>query len=306
MSDKSKQINVFLQVVESGSFTKAADALGLSRAMVSLHIKDLEAYLSVSLLNRSTRKVSLSDAGQCFYQDCKNIQQDMAAAIERVQQQEQHIRGTLRISSTQEFGQRFIAPLLPLFAKQYPNLHVDYRFDSSISDLLTDKLDVAIRLGQLPDSSLKSRHLGQYDIVLAATPDYLLNHPIDKPSDLLTSPWIAQSQWQNSHFILEHKDNPAQNFHFIAPKAQYVSNAASLTHTWLNAGLGISICPMWLIAEDLKTGKLQQVLPDYTLPKQNIQAVYLQQRHLPQKIRLFIDFLLQAEKEYSAEFMVLI
>ncbi len=291
MSNYFKQITVFLQVAESGSFTQAAELLNLSRAMVSISIKQLEENLGVSLFNRSTRQVSLSDAGQFFYQDCKNIKQDLQKAIERIQNNDILLSGTLRIGSTHEFGERFIAPILADFCQQYPSLGLHYYLDSSINDLITDKLDIAIRLGNLPDSTLKSRHLGQYEIVLVATPTLLQNHPITQASDILSMPWVVQNQWQYNQFVLTHTQQPHSNFHFSAPMGLHQSNSASLIHSMVKAGLGISICPLWMVKEDLDKQVLQRVLPDYTLPQQNIQAVYLNQRHTAQRIRLFIDFL---------------
>lgn len=287
-----KQIKTFLQVAELGSFTRAAEHLCLSRAMVSIQIKQLEENLGVTLFHRNTRQIELTDAGKYFYQDCQAIWQSYQQAVEKIQHNDAQLNGTLRIGSTYEFGMQFIAPILTKFCQKHPNLQIHYDVNSSINDLIADQLDIVIRLGNLPDSSLKSRKIGQFQIILVASPDFLEKNPVKQLDDLLNVPWITQTQWQNHHFTLT---NPVtqQEFHFVPPQSKHQTNAGGLTHLMAVDSLGLTICPLWLVEDDLNQGKLIRVLPDYSLPMQDIHALYLHQKHLPNKTRLFIDYLKQ-------------
>lgn len=290
MQSQIKQIQTFLQVVESGSFTKAADHLNISRAMASIDVKTLEQKLGVSLLVRSTRRLALTEAGQSFYHDFKTIQGQMAQAFERVQQDHHAINGTLRITSTYEFGSQYVLPLIGTFCRQYPALDVHFSFDSSLNDLIHDQLDLVIRLGTLKDSAFKSRTLGHYDIVLVAAPEFVHAHTLTQPQDLQHCPWVihsalqAHGSWPLSHPTLA-------NASLTPPSGRYVANTASAIRSLTLEALGVSICPFWLVADDLAQGRLIQVLPDYRLPQQSIQLLYPNQAYLPQKTRVFIDFL---------------
>lgn len=290
-----KQIQTFLQVAEVGSFTKAAEILSLSRSMVSIHIKQLETQLGVILFNRNTRQVALTDAGKSFYQDCRQIKKSYEEAVEKIQQSETMLSGTLRLGFTYEFGMAFIAPLMMPFCQQHPNLVMQYDVNSSINDLIADRLDLVIRLGNLPDSALKSRKLGQYEIGLIAAPAFLAKHPITQPRDIMNIPWITQNQWEQKSFALSKKavkhQREGQEFLFLVPLGKYQSNAVELTRQMALAGLGLTICPLWLVQEDLKRGRLVEVLPKYHLPPQDIHLLFLDQNPLPQKIRLAIDWL---------------
>lgn len=287
-----KQIKTFLQVAELGSFTRAAEHLNLSRAMVSIQIKQLEENLGVTLFHRNTRQIELTDAGKSFYQDCQTIFQSYQQAVEKIQHNDAQLNGTLRIGSTYEFGMQFIAPILTKFCQKHPNLQIHYDVNSSINDLIADQLDIVIRLGNLPDSSLKSRKIGQFQIILVASPEFLEKYPVNQLDDLLNVPWITQTQWQNHHFTLTN-NTIQQDFHFVPPQGKHQTNAGGLTHLMAVDVLGLTICPLWLVEDDLNHGKLIRVLPDYSLPMQDIHALYLHQKHLPNKTRLFIDYLKQ-------------
>ncbi|MBP6562901.1 MAG: LysR family transcriptional regulator [Neisseriaceae bacterium] len=291
MQSQMKQIHTFLQVVESGSFTRAAEHLNISRAMASIDVKSLEQKLGVSLLVRSTRSIALTEAGQSFYQDFKAIQGQMAQALERVQQDHHAISGTLRLTSTHEFGRQFILPLIGDFCHQYPALDIHYDFDTALSDLITEQLDVAIRLGTLKDSSFKSRPLGQYDIVAVASPDFLDQYPIHSPEQLNHVPWVSQSSlhahgsWRFNH--------PSQASIVVTPPySRYMANTTSAVHAMALSALGVTICPYWQVADDLTQGRLIHLCPEYQLPQQSIQLLFPNQAYLPQKTRVFIDFLL--------------
>lgn len=283
------RVQTFLAVVDAGSFTKAADTLGISKAMVSQHIKALEEALAVTLLLRSTRAIALTEAGQAFYDDFKVIVSDVESAFDNVMQRHNGVAGRLRISTTAEYGERFILPLLPAFAARYPALSLSYETDSSLSDLIAERLDLVVRLGTLPDSNLRSRTLGEYAIELVASPGFLGRHALGKPDDLAGVPWIANSNLQNpTRWMLLSADGENVS---VGGVAAYQSNAAQGVRAMALASLGVAVLPAWLIEQDLANGSLQRVLPDYSLPKQPISVVYPNGSHVPQRTRVFIDFL---------------
>ncbi|WP_140185846.1 LysR family transcriptional regulator [Providencia stuartii] len=293
MQKNLKQIATFLQVVDSGSFTKAADILGLSRSMVSIDIKQLESQLNVSLLTRNTRNIALTEAGKHFYDDFKRIQLNIEEAFERSQNLGSSVTGLLRFSSTNEFGQRYILPLLPEFCRLYPKLRLQYSFNSSLDDLVTEKLDLAIRLGNLKSSSLKTRKIGEYSIYIVASPQFITRYPINHIADLAQVPWITHSllNWQDTQYVLQNQQGEKQALPII--KSQYESNSAAVIHQMTIASLGLAICPSWLVDEDIQLGRLVRILPEYNLPTQNIQLLYPSTISLAAKTRAFIDYLVE-------------
>lgn len=291
MQKNLKQIMSFLQVVDSGSFTKAADILGLSRSMVSIDIKQLETELNVSLLTRNTRNIALTEVGKHFYDDFKAIQLQIDEAFERSQNLGTSVTGLLRFSSTNEFGQRFILPLLPKFCRLYPKLRLQYSFNSSLDDLVTEKLDLAIRLGNLKNSSLKARKIGDYSIYLVATSQFIEKYSINNITDLADIPWITHSllNWQDTQYFLQ--NNRGEKIPLPIIKSQYESNSAAVIHQMVLSSLGVAICPAWLVEEDIKHKRLAHLFPELHLPSQNIQLLYPNTVALPAKTRAFIDFL---------------
>ena len=291
MQKNLKQITSFLQVVDSGSFTKAAEILGLSRSMVSIDIKQLEKQLNTSLLIRNTRNIALTEIGQHFYKDFKQIQLQIDEAFERSQHLGTSITGTLRFSSTNEFGQRFILPLLPEFCRLYPDLRLQYSFNSSLDDLVTEKLDLVVRLGNLKNSSLKTRKIGEYPIYLVATPQFIQKHPVENISDLADVPWIGHTllNWQDSQYILQNSLGEQYALPFI--RSQYESNSVTAIHQMALSSLGVAICPAWLVDEDIQNNRLIRLFPDFSLPLQSIQLLYPHASSLPAKTRALIDFL---------------
>ena len=167
--------------------------------MASLHVKALEEALAVTLLVRSTRALSLTEAGKAFHDEFKDVVRDMEGAFENIMHQGRRISGKLRISTTSEYGERFVLPLIPDFVAQHPGISVCYDVNASLSDLLAEKLDLVVRLGNLADSSFRSRKLAQYDIVLVASQAFLRQHPVRRPADLAArpgSPNLADSSLQ--------------------------------------------------------------------------------------------------------------
>lgn len=283
------RIQTFLAVVDYGSYTKAADYLCISRAMASLHVKALEEALSVTLLLRNPRSISLTESGQALYDAFKHIVGDIDHAFESVMQRRNRITGHLRISTTSEYGEKYLLPLIPRFLKRYPDITIGYDTNSSLSDLVAEKLDLVVRLGSLSDSNFKSRKLADYHIALVAAPAFLERHPVRQPTDLAHAPWIANTNLSSpSHWSL--LGPQGQRVEVSGPVA-HQSNASSAIRSLALAGLGVAVLPVWLIEADLASGALQRLLPEHSLAQQPIHVVFPSSRHLPRKTRAFIDFL---------------
>lgn len=283
------RVQTFLAVVDFGSFTKAADFLGISKAMASQHVKALEQALAVTLLVRTTRAIAPTETGQAFYDDFKAIVADVESAFDSVMQRHNGVAGTLRISTTGEYGERFILPLIPLFAERYPGLSISYEIDSSLSDLIAQRLDLVVRLGTLVDSNLRSRKLADYDILLVAAPAFIARHGIEQPADLANVPWIANSNLHNpTSWTLQAGEGDSLS---ITGTAAFQFNASHAIRAMARASLGVAVLPAWLVEQDLASGELQRVLPQYRLPSQPISVVYPNGSYLPHKTRVFIDFL---------------
>ncbi|WP_133493402.1 LysR family transcriptional regulator [Alcanivorax sp. 24] len=289
MKTDLRKLQIFLQVVEAGSFTKAATQLDLGRSMVSLAIKQLETQLRTTLLVRSTRRMALTEKGRQVYQDFKAIQHQIDQALERASPGPAALHGTLRIAATHDFGRLLLLPLLGRFCQQYPALNVDCQLDASPRNLISEHLDVAVRLGHLPDSGMKSRKIGEYDILMVATPDCVATHRLNKAGNLDQAPWIGHSNLRHqTTWTLHHKNGRRIN---ITPgNIRHASNSASAIREMALMSLGIAICPQWLVKDDLVAGRLVTLLPSYRLPRQPIQLLFPNHAFMPEKTRAFIDF----------------
>lgn len=282
-------IAVFVTVVDTGSFTATAERLKLSRPVVSKYVSRLEDQLAVRLLNRTTRRLSLTEAGRIFYERSRRGLDDIAEAQAEVLQLQDHPRGVLRINVPMSFGVLHIAPLLPEFMRQYPEVLVEIDLNDRKLDVIDEGFDVSVRISDLPDSSLVARRLAPCRHVIAAAPEYLEQQGTPrKPSDLPDHALLSYSLQQS-----------ALNWHFLDPARQPVqvavrpriqlNNSLALRETLLR-GLGIARVPTFLVGDDLKSGRLIRLLPDHQCFEVSIFLVYPQRRHLSPKVRAFADF----------------
>lgn len=284
------RVQTFLAVVDFGSYTKAANYLSISKAMASLHVKALEDVLCASLLIRTTRTVCLTETGQAFYKEFKGIVADIDNAFDNVLKGQDRVSGKLRFSSTSEYGEAYILPLIPKFTERYPEIQLSYNFNSSLNDLVAEKLDLVIRLGTLADSAFKSRKLADYDIVLVATPTFLARHPVETPQDLNALPWIANSNLQApTQWTLSH---PQVGEVGVNGVSQFESNSSTAIRAMTLSSLGVAVLPAWMVKDDVACQRLMRVLPEYSLPSQPVSVVFPNSAHVPRKSRVFIDFLL--------------
>lgn len=280
----------FVAIVDAGSLTKAAGTLAVTKAMVSMHLKQLEADLGSALLVRTTRRIALTDVGARFYADCAQLLSDARRAVDNARSGHARLTGELRVSSTLEYGVHRVVPALAAFAKLHPDLRVDFSGTTRLSNLVADRFDLAIRLGQLSDSGYRAKVLGHFDIVLVTTPAYIGRHGLPRtPADLHGLRWVMLSGF-DQRVKLSKPDASAAPFSVPFRSSVQADSALTKLH-FILADLGIGVLPEWLVREDLRQGRLVRLLPDYTMARQGIHAVFPNTDHMPAKVRQFIDFL---------------
>jgi DNA-binding transcriptional LysR family regulator len=230
----------FVAVVNAGSLTRAAQTLGVTKAMVSMHLKQLEAELGCALMMRTTRSLTLTGVGASFYADCVQLLSDAQRAVENARSNHSRLTGELRVSSTLEYGVHLVVPALAAFAKIHPDLKVDFSGNTSLVNLVADRFDLAIRLGQLSDSRYRARSLGHFDIVLVSTPAYIEQHGFpNTPNDLQNLRWIVLSGF-DQRVKLSKRDGSKPPFSVPFSSSIQADSALAKLH-FLLADLGIGV-----------------------------------------------------------------
>ena len=286
------RLAIFAALVRAGSFTRAAEELGMTKAMVSQHLARLEHELGVTLLMRSTRRMSLTEAGATFHADCVRILAEADAAIERVGESRDTPRGTLRLTASLDYGIAVLVPKLARFMRQYPAVQVDLVLSDHITDVIAERFDLAIRGGWLRDSTLRSTRIGGFRQLLVAAPAYLAEHGTPRrPEDLAAHGAIAMSALPAPLRWVFTAQGGARRT--VRPRAHAQANTASAVRSLVLAGTGLAVLPDYLVEADIRAGVLVALLAQYRLPEGGVHAVY-PGRKAPAKVRAFID-LLQAD-----------
>ncbi|BBK29568.1 LysR family transcriptional regulator [Stella humosa] len=287
--DRLQSMEAFVKVVEQGSFAGAADALGLSRAMVSKHVAALEDRLGVRLLQRTTRRLNLTEVGRAYFDRSRDIIHQLSEAEEAASALQSMPRGTLRLNCSTGFGVRHLAPALAAFQTQYPDLQADVTLSDRLVDIVEDGYDLVIRIGRLQDSSLIARRLAPTRLLLCAAPAYMAarGEPAH-PDELPSHNFLRYTYATTSEVPLTGPGGETAAFGFAGNLA--CNNGDALLAAAL-AGQGIVMLPTFYVGNHLAEGALKVVLPQWTLPQLTIYAVYPVSRHLAAKVRLFVDFL---------------
>jgi DNA-binding transcriptional LysR family regulator len=282
------RLAIFVALVRAGSFTSAAEQLGMTKAMVSQHLLKLERELGATLILRSTRRMALTEAGAAFHADCVQLLEQAQNAIERIGDRRHTPTGTLRLTTTTDYGMAVIAPALAEFRRLHPQLQVDLVINDQVSDLIAERFDLAIRIGWLRDSSLRAARLGSFRQLVMATPGHIAEHGLPRrPEELAAHPWIAMStlvaplRWTFTRGGTRRTVRMTQ--------AMQANNAAAIRALVLS-GAGVSVLPDYLVQDDVQPGSLQVLLAQYRLPEGGIYAVYPDPQP-PAKVRAFIDFM---------------
>ena len=287
--DKLNAISVFCKVIETQSFTQAANQQNISVAMASKLVSQLEEHLKTRLLQRTTRKIVPTEAGMLYYQRCQAILLDLNEADSSISNMATSLQGNLLISVPRDFGLFYISPNLPKFIELHPNLHVEIEFEDKRVDLVAEGYDLALRIGYMQDSSLVARKISSSPMHFVASPSYLESRGTPLTPDdleyhqgLLYKSSLNQVHWQST------KANQIQRYKI---QSKVVSNNGMALLEMTKAGLGISNSPSFFVKEALASGELVEILSEYKQKPLDIYVVYPNRRHLPAKVRAFIEFL---------------
>jgi DNA-binding transcriptional LysR family regulator len=294
--DRLQSLVAFTKVVESGSFARAAERLDVSVSAVSRRVAELEAHLGVRLLNRTTRRLSLTESGQAFHELCVQLLADLEEAEEAITSAAIVPRGTLRLTASISFGTRYLASAIAEFQRQYPQLRFEIELSDRAVDLVDEGLDLAIRIGDIGSKALIGRRIGVSQMICCAAPSYLARRPAPRtPGDLASHPCLtyAYSSAGNAWRFTD----PKRMVHEVKVSGPAHANNGAMLAALAQAGVGINLEPDFIVADDVRAGRLIPLLPGYVAPVIGIYAAYPSRRHLSAKVRSFIDFLVQRYAE---------
>jgi len=290
--DRFDNMRVFAKVVESGSFTGAAARLSISASMVSQHVKELEERLGARLLNRTTRKVSLTETGRAYYERCTRLLADLEETEQAVSDMHAAPRGELRVNATPTFGILQLAPAIADFTARFPAISVELMLSNRMADLIEESLDVAVRVGLVPDSSLIARQLAPCRMVVCGAQSYFEKHGIPRtPVDLTNHNCLTVAVTGLSYYRMWRLTAPDGTALNLSPIGNLRSNSGAVLKVAALAGHGLVCLPTYLVGDALQSGRLVTVLDGYTAPPLTLRALYPHNRHLSAKVRAFVDFL---------------
>jgi DNA-binding transcriptional LysR family regulator len=284
------RLAAFAAVVDSGSFTAAAEKLGLTKAMVSQHVSRLEAELGLSLLVRTTRKVTPTEVGVAFHADCARVLRDLEEAVARVGGGTGVPSGTLRLTASEDYGAAVVVPAIAAFVEKFPSVKVDFVATDEVVDLVAGNYDLAVRAGWLRSSNLRATQLGGFEELAVATPAYLRRHGTPRrPEDLAEHKWIAFTRLRSPLTWTFASRNGSTRT--VRVNSSIGTNSSSSVRAFMREGAGIATLPDFMIEADIRAGKVVRLLPAWSLPKGGIHAVYPNVRYTSAKVRAFVDFL---------------
>ncbi len=288
--DRFEELQTFTAVVESGNFSAAAERLNLAKSAVSRRIGELEARLGVQLLNRTTRRLSLTDAGHTFYEHCARLLGDLAEAEQAVASGQAALGGRIRMAAPLSFGLLHLEPALSEFLLAHPDVELDLDLSDRQINLVEEGFDLAIRIGELSDSTLVAKRLAPIHFVNCASPEYLRQHGTPStPQELINHYGLAYgyiSTGQQWTFV---GDDGSTTTVKVRPRMR-ANNGDALQQAAI-AGLGVLAGPTFIAYRAVAAGQLQVIMPGYRMASMAAFAIYPSRRHLPQRVRVLIDFL---------------
>lgn len=290
--DRFENMNAFVRVVETGSISAAADRMNTAKSVVSRRLKELEAHLGVELFHRTTRQMNLTDSGRAFYQQCVRILDDILEAEHTTSQFHGALKGSLKVAVPLSFGLMHLGPAIYEFLQIHPDIEFDLDFNDRQVDLLAEGFDLAIRIANLPDSSLIARRLAPIQTVMCASPAYLerMGKP-QLPEELIQHRCLAYNLISNfeNWDLYDAKEQLVRTKiapYLKASDGQFLRDAAV-------AGLGIVLLPTFIVYQQIDSGALQPLLTEFHAAPLTAYAIYPQTRHLSQRVRAFVDFLVK-------------
>jgi len=284
-----EDMTMFVRIVDAGGISKAAEQLNIAKSAVSRRLSDLEKRLGTQLLNRTTRTYSLTDAGLLYYQRTQNILDEVSLLNEQTADNKARIEGTLKMSAPLSFGLLHLSPLISEYAEEYSDLGLQVDFSDRHVDLIEEGFEMAIRIGNLPDSSFQAKPITCIRHVISASPDYLAEFGTPKvPSELKNHNFLQYGLMQDGKLQLRDQSGRQHN---ITVKSKISANNGDFLKQMALSGHGITYLPNFLTYQERAEGKLIPLFCDYELPVMKAYAVYPRNRFLPERCRRFIDFL---------------
>ncbi len=294
--DKLKQMETFVSVVSRGSLTAAAQAAGVAPAIMGRRLDALEERLGVKLLLRTTRRITLTHEGSAFLEDCQRLLAELANAEASVSAGGVKASGHLRITAPAGFGRRRVAHLVPRFRELHPEVTISLNLSDRVVDITGEAYDCAVRVGDMPDSSLVSVRLADNRRLCVATPAYLERHGRPRhPQDLANFDCLTLSSdaSQTRGWAFSVDGDGGREVSHIKPVGPLDCSDGQVLHDWCLAGYGIAWRSIWEVEAEIAAGALVVVLDEFSAPPNGIYAVFPQRKHLPLRVRLWIDFLKQ-------------
>ena len=299
--DHVSRVGVFIAVVKAESFAGAARALGITSSAVSKQVQNLEQDLQVKLLNRTTRKVSVTEEGAVYYERAARALEDLQEAQDQIYELKSRPRGPLKVSFPQSLGIKYFAQAIASFAAMYPEVELDVSLDERFVDIVNEGFDLAVRIGSLKDTSLIARRMATCPFVICASADYLeMNGTPKTPDDLAHHNVLAFTG--NSGLHEWRYEDAAGQIGQVGLSGSFKSDSGDILCRAALEGVGVAILPVFYVAEHLKNQELQAVLSDYvTSPKRDIYAVFQPNRFQSTRQRLFVDHLVSTCKQLPWE-----
>jgi DNA-binding transcriptional LysR family regulator len=300
--DRLAAIQVFAQVVEAGSFAKAAERLGLSTSATSRQVADLEAHLQTRLLNRTTRRVSLTESGRAFYERAVQLLADLTEAEAEASSAAVVPRGTIRLTTSVNFGVRHVAPAIAEFLRRHPEVRFDVSLSDRVVDLVEEGFDLAIRIGAPGADNLVARRLGETRLVPCASPDYLARHGAPSTPEELARHDCFTYEYVSPRQVWRFRDRAGAE-RTVRVSGSLHSNNGDLLAEVAAHGVGIVFEPAFIVGPDVRAGRLVPLLQEFVPPPVPIFALYPSRKHLSAKVRRFVEFLVErfaAAQDWSA------
>ncbi len=290
--DRFENMNAFVRVVEAGGISAAADRMGIAKSVVSRRLKELEEHLGVELFHRTTRQMNLTDTGRAFYQQSVRILEDILEAEHATSQFHGAIKGSLKIAVPLSFGLIHLGPAINEFLQTHPDIAFDLDFNDRQVDILAEGFDLAIRIASLPDSSLIARKLAPIQAIMCASPAYLERMGVPQsPEELIKHRCLVYN------LISNFENWNVYNVEGQLIKTKIVSYLKASNGEFLRDaavdGLGIVLMPTFIVYKEIESGALIPLLPEYQFSQLAAYAIYPQTRHLSQRVRAFVDFLIK-------------
>ena len=288
--DRLNCLQAFVTVVEANGFSEAARRLQVSKALISKQIGQLEDSLGVRLLHRTTRQVSTTSSGRAYYEQAKPLLEEFQELDASVQTSDQTLQGELRITAPVTYAELHLLPVISRFSAQFPQVRVQLDLNDRFVNLVEERIDLAIRIGKLEESSLVSRRIGETRMYICASPAYLAANPAPQTlEELQKHPCIIDNNHPDgSHWRLKHGADKQVT---VAVQERIQVNNARAARELVLSGNGIGLLPSFAVAGDLSSGRLVQLLKPYSTERIGIYAVYLHRKHLSPKVRKFLDML---------------